>query len=291
MVTRSCIPVDTIGASTPGVKPCNKTSAAESKISGRMEPSLSAWVSSMSTKWSRTLPRRELIAHECVIQDPSACSFYRARSRCHGPARSVSIAATHLIGAHGCIGVQVQVDAVRQARELRRQRRRANVDVGGLDGRQIGRRRCGQALKGLVERDELGHKQVIPLAGRRRADGQRRGETYTHMRREALRDGIRQARAAHDALNGMNQFQVAQVLETIALAVANAQPKERWGYRSSAHSCAITHQYVLGMERGADSAAGARRASAIRRRDTLQRAAVLALEEAARAAGAHVLPG
>ena len=42
--------------STPGVKPCNKTSAAESKISGRMEPSLSAWVSSMSTRWSSRSP-------------------------------------------------------------------------------------------------------------------------------------------------------------------------------------------------------------------------------------------
>ena len=39
-----------------------------------------------------------------------------------------------------------------------------------------------------------------------------------------------------------------------------------------------------------DSAAGARRAGAVGRRDTLQRATVLALEEAARAAGAHVLP-
>ena len=50
------LPVETIGASTPGVKPCNKTSAAESKISGRMEPSLSAWVSSMSTRWSGRSP-------------------------------------------------------------------------------------------------------------------------------------------------------------------------------------------------------------------------------------------
>ena len=74
----------------------------------------------------------------------------------------------HLIGAHGGFGVQVQVDTVRQARELSRERRRAHVDVGGLDGRQIGRRGRSQAPKRLVERHELGHKQVIPLAGRRR---------------------------------------------------------------------------------------------------------------------------
>ena len=135
--------------------------------------------------------------------------------------------ATHLVDSDRRLRVQMQVDTIRQTRELRRQRRRAHVDVGGLDGRQVGRRCRGQAPKGLVERDELSHKQVIPLAGRRRAHGQRRGKTHAHMRRETLRHGIGQARATHNAFNGMNQFQMAQVLETIALAVANAKPKER----------------------------------------------------------------
>ena len=133
----------------------------------------------------------------------------------------------YFIGAHGRLGVQVQVDAVRQTRKLSRERRRAHVDVGSLDRRQIGRRCRRQALKGLVERHELGHKQVIPLAGRRCTHRKRRREAHAHVRREALRDGIGQARTAHDALNGMDQFQMAQVLKAIALAVANAQPKER----------------------------------------------------------------
>ena len=133
----------------------------------------------------------------------------------------------HLFGAHGDFGVKVQVDAVRQTRKLSRQRRRAHVDVSGLDGRQIVRGRRGQALKGLVKRDKLGHKQVIPLAGRRRAHRQRRRKAHAHMRRETLRHGIGQARTSHDALNSMDQFQMAQVLKAITLAVANAQPKER----------------------------------------------------------------
>ena len=47
------------------------------------------------------------------------------------------------------------------------------------------------------------------------------------MRREALRDGIGKSRTAHDALNGMDHFEMAQVLKAIALAIANTKPKER----------------------------------------------------------------
>ena len=111
--------------------------------------------------------------------------------------------------------------------DRRRQRRRAHVDIRRLDGRQIGRRRRSQAPKRLVERHELGHKQVIPLAGRRRTHRQRRREAHAHVRREALRDGIGKSRTAHDALNGMDYFEMAQVLKAIALAIANTKPKER----------------------------------------------------------------
>ena len=115
----------------------------------------------------RALPRRELIAHERVIQIQALALFAARVVDAMVRAQRVD-RTTHLVGAYGRLGIQVQVDAIRQTRELRRQRRRAHVDVGGLDGRQIGRGRRGQALKGLVERHELGHKQVIPLAGRRR---------------------------------------------------------------------------------------------------------------------------
>ena len=118
----------------------------------------------------RALPRRELIAHQCVVK-VKALALLTARVVDAMACTQRVDRRAHLIGAHRCLGVQMQVDAVRQARELGRERRRAHVDVGGLDGGQIGRGRRGQALKGLVERDELGHKQVIPLAGRRRANG------------------------------------------------------------------------------------------------------------------------
>ena len=49
-------------------------------------------------------------------------------------------------------------------------------------------------------------------------------------------------------------------------------------------SCAITHQYILGVERGADSAAGARRAGAVGSRDTLERATC---QKPRRVRGAH----
>ena len=79
----------------------------------------------------------------------------------------------------------------------------------------------------LVECNELGHKQVIPLAGRRRSHRQRRRKAHAHVRGETLRHGVGQPRATHDALNGMNHFEMAQVLKTVALAIANAKPKER----------------------------------------------------------------
>ena len=115
----------------------------------------------------RTLPSRELIAHERVIQI-QALAFFSARV-VDAMVRAQRVdRTTHLVGAYERLGIQVQVDAIRQTRELRRQRRRAHVDVRCLDGCQIGRRRRSQAPKRLVERHELGHKQVIPLADRRR---------------------------------------------------------------------------------------------------------------------------
>ena len=53
------------------------------------------------------------------------------------------------------------------------------------------------------------------------------GEAHAHVRREALRDGIGKPRTAHDALNGMDYFEMAQVLKAIALAIANTKSKER----------------------------------------------------------------
>ena len=114
-----------------------------------------------------TLPRRELIANERMVQIKSLALFAACVVDAMACTQRVDRGA-YLIGAHGRLGIQVQVDAIRQTRELRRQRRRAHVDVRRLDGRQIGRRRRSQAPKRLVERHELGHKQVIPLAGRRR---------------------------------------------------------------------------------------------------------------------------
>ena len=174
----------------------------------------------------RALPRRELIAHERMVQIQALALLAARVVDAMARAQHIDCSA-YLIGTHRGLGVQVQVDTIRQARELGRQRRRAHVDVGGLDGSQIGRGRRGQTSKRLVERDELGHEQVIPLAGRRRTHRQRRREAHAHVRRETLRDGIGQPRTAHDALNGMDYFEMAQVLKAVALAVANAQPKER----------------------------------------------------------------
>ena len=128
-----------------------------------------------------TLPRRELIVNERMVQIKSLALFAARIVDTMTRAQRVDRSA-HLVGACGRLGIKVQVDAVRQTRKLSRQRRRAHVDVGGLDGRQIVRGRRGQALKGLIKRDELGHKQVIPLAGRRRAHGQRRRKAHAHMR-------------------------------------------------------------------------------------------------------------
>lgn len=106
MVTRSCIPVETIGASTP------RGQALQQNISSRKQNFRThrALVVGMGVEHEnqmvRALPRRELIANERVIQIQALALFAARVVDVMIRAQRVD-RTTHLVGAYGRLGIQV----------------------------------------------------------------------------------------------------------------------------------------------------------------------------------------